>query len=108
MLDKLLNGIRKLASFVNVGDKTKGSLQAIKDDFTSSFALRKPDLDLDYDPATGKVILELNHGGAEARLPFGRYIVDGAHNLGIGQLEGGNGPEREVLAPLVQIPATED
>lgn len=88
MWDKVSNAIKGLGSLFNVGEKTKLSLTAIKDDFTSSFAYRKPDLDIDYDPRTGKVVVELNHHGLEARLPFGRYLVDGAHRAGIGVLEG--------------------
>lgn len=100
-MDKLTNSIKGLASFFNVGDKTKQSLANIKQDFISSVAFRKPDLDLDYDPRTGKVILELNHGGVEAKLPFGAYIVSGAHSAGIGVLEGN---DMEVLRPLVVTP----
>lgn len=106
MLQKLLEGLKKLGSMVNIGDKTKSSFQALKDDVVGSFVLRKPDLDLDYDPATGKVVLELNHTGCEARLPFGKYLVDGAHQIGIGVLEGNE--QREVLAPSMATPKTEE
>lgn len=88
MFDKVINAIKGLGSLFNVGEKTKTSLAAIKEDFTNSFAYRKPDLDIDYDPRTGKVVVELNHHGLEAKLPFGMYLVDGAHRAGIGVLEG--------------------